>query len=68
MSADAKVWADDTGWWNGIHDGECRSSIRTHDAYALSHVLADIERCMHRQLRWEIFQFSNGPGLRGYET
>lgn len=72
MSADAKIWADEGyGWlaWRGIHDGECISTIPHFQGDTLANVLQDIERCMGRQLRWEVLVYPDGrPGLRGFEA
>jgi hypothetical protein len=65
MSADAKVWHDDTGW-HGIDD-HCDGR---HDGidYDLVTVLTDIERCMDsRGMRWEFRVYPDGQaGLVGY--
>lgn len=72
MSADAKAWTEDGAWdsWKGVHDGPCvcsTSLMVPHDQGAnLSELLRDLEECVGRQLRWEIFEYGNGLGLRGY--
>lgn len=64
MSADAKVWPDDDFFWGAVHDGPCKCG--KHEPGMLSDMLREVEECMEGQLRWEIFQFGDGPGLRGY--
>jgi hypothetical protein len=65
MSADAKVWQDKDGW-HGIADF-IEGQIDVTD-YELATLLADIELKARQELHWEIFQFANGPGLRGYRA
>jgi hypothetical protein len=72
MSADAKVWYDESGWsWRGLHDGECRPSALEHrQQLSLSELVMGIEQCMGgRPMRWEIRQYPDGrSGLVGYTT
>ena len=66
MSADAKVWRDDRGYWHSISDfqkGEMVSS-----AYGLTELLIEIEHEAKQKLDWDIFEFGNGLGLRGYRA
>lgn len=63
MSADAKIWKDNEGWhavtnWHErtIHGSE----------YSLSDIITAIEDKAKQPLNWEIFEFSNGLGLRGF--
>ena len=65
MSSDAKVWKDKEGW-HGISDWHDHELI-SHD-YALSDIITEIEDKAKQQLNWEIFQFGNGLGLRGYRA
>lgn len=65
MSADAKVWQDKDGW-HGVADFmEERLDMSDYD---LVNILEQIEIMAKQELYWEIFQFSNGPGLRGYRA
>ena len=68
MSADAKVWAEDNGDWNGTHDGQCRQQGEHRDTpYHLIETLRDIEACMGQSLRWEFRIYPDGKaGLIGY--
>ncbi len=65
MSADAKVWKDNDGW-HGICDAY--NEQLDESEYGLTDLLIDIEDRMEMKLDWEIFQFTNGPGLRGYRA
>lgn len=65
MSADAKVWKDETGW-HGICD-DCPEQLNGTD-YDLAYIIKQIESRMGIPLDWEIFAFSNGLGLRGYRA
>lgn len=66
MSADAKVWKDEGGWF-GFHDNDDDCPINAHEgtAYDLVRVLQSIEQCLGSPLDWEIRQFGNGLGLDG---
>lgn len=68
MSADAKVWPleDGSGQWGAVHDGPCKCGKHEYDL--LSATLLEVEECMGTEMKWEIFQFGNGPGLRGYRV
>lgn len=70
MSADAKVWNDGEGWcsWRGLHDGDCKEDATPHDRGGnLSYVIAQIERCMGSDIRWEFRQYPDGQiGLVGW--
>lgn len=63
MSSNAKVWKDKEGW-HGISDWHDKELI-SHD-YALSDIIIAIEDQALQQLDWEIFEFKDGLGLRGY--
>lgn len=66
MSADAKVWHDEMGW-HGICDAFDGTIDGSH--YDLTSILKGIEEeFMKQPLHWEIFQFKNGLGLRGYRA
>lgn len=66
MSADAKVWKDDEGW-HGIADFMEKQIDMSN--YELVDVLKYVEeQAGYQALHWEIFQFDNGPGLRGYRA
>ena len=65
MSSDAKVWQDKDGW-HGIADFMDEQIDMTD--YDLVEILEHIERLARQSLHWEIFQFTNGPGLRGYRA
>lgn len=65
MSADAKVWKDDTGW-HGIADFIV-GQLDVSD-YELVDLLADVEIEAQQSLNWEIFIYPQGPGLRGYRA
>lgn len=66
MSADAKVWKDEEGW-HGICDIVPNEQFYETD-YGLKDILIEIESKMETRLNWEIFQFTNGLGLRGYRA
>lgn len=66
MSADAKVWQDKEGW-HGICDAVPGEQFNETN-YGLVDILREIEGEMKQRLHWEIFQFGNGPGLRGYRS
>lgn len=65
MSSDAKVWQDEHGW-----HGICDASDVAIDGsqYDLYFVLGVVEHLMGQPLHWEIFEFGNGLGLRGYRA
>lgn len=63
LSADAKVWLDEEGW-HGIADFMKDGIDLSY--YDLTTVLRLIEEAAEQSLAWEIFQFDNGLGLRGY--
>lgn len=66
MSADAKVWKDKDGW-HGIADFMDEQIDLTE--YGLVDTLEHIEmQAGGRALNWEIFEFKNGLGLRGYRA
>ena len=65
MSADAKVWKDDKGW-HGVADFIDGQIDMTE--YGLVDILEYIESQVETHLNWEIFQFNNGLGLRGYRA
>jgi hypothetical protein len=65
MSSDAKVWQDKNGW-HGICDAT--SKQLDGDDYDLKIIIEDIEDLMGQRLHWEIFQFTNGLGLRAYRA
>lgn len=65
MSADAKVWKDENGW-HGISDWIDHEIISSE--YALTDILTEIEDKAKQVLNWEIFEFKNGLGLRGYRA
>jgi hypothetical protein len=65
MSSDAKVWKDEDGW-HGICDAVSGQIDGTE--YGLRYVISRIEMDMEVELNWEIFQFTNGLGLRGYRA
>lgn len=68
MSADAKMWYDDSrGWlaWRGVHDGDCGEPHEHGEN--LPELMAGIEQCMGCKLRWEMRQYPDGrAGLVGY--
>lgn len=66
MSSDAKVWKDKEGW-HGICDSVPNEQFN-EDEYGLRDILTEIEGEMKIRLNWEIFQFTNGLGLRGYRA
>lgn len=66
MSADAKVWQDKDGW-HGIADFMPNTQLN-YTNYDLSELLEEIEVRAGQPLHWEIFQFDNGPGLRGFRA
>lgn len=69
MSTDAKAWMDGEGWlsWRGIHDGACPHGEEPHTATTLAELLADLETCMGRRIRWEIRTYPTGEtGLVGW--
>jgi hypothetical protein len=65
MSSDAKVWKDESGW-HGICDLPGDELDGTE--YDLSYIIKLIEDRFGHTLNWEIFQFGDGLGLRGYEA
>lgn len=65
MSSDAKIWKDEHGW-HGICDNY-QGQIHVTE-YELRYLIIEIEEFMEQQLNWEIFQFGNGLGLRGYRA
>ena len=65
MSSDAKIWKDKEGW-HGISD--CGKEQIDVTEYELSDIIAYIEDEVEQQLNWEIFEFGNGLGLRGYRA
>lgn len=65
MSADAKIWQDEHGW-HGICDATGEKYHGTN--YELSWLIIEIEYEMKQKLHWEIFEFGNGLGLRGYRA
>lgn len=70
MSADAKIWREDENeWWRGIHDGPCIKEGWLHGEgdTSLSAVMASIETCCGRPLRWDFRMYpDNKIGLVGY--
>lgn len=66
MSADAKVWQDEDGSWYGICDGS--EGQLTGTEYGLTSLLIEVEYIMKQHLHWEIFQFGDGLGLRGFRA
>ena len=70
MSADAKVWDDERGWWFGLHDGPCLPDAlhMVQGSYHLTEVLEEIEKCMGGRLTWRIRLYpQHDPGLVGYD-
>ena len=65
MSSDAKIWHDKDGW-HGICD-DSNHQVNDDD-YSLNSVIGYIESVMGQRLHWEIFEFGNGLGLRGYRA
>lgn len=65
MSSDAKAWKDKNGW-HAICDATKDQIDGTE--YGLVEVLIEIEYIMKAKLHWEIFEFGNGWGLRGYRA
>ena len=68
MSSDAKVWQEDDGGWQGLHDGLCKPGVLSHetDAYGLRELLEEIEACS-RVKRWEFRVYPDGKaGLVGW--
>jgi hypothetical protein len=65
MSADAKVWQDHEGW-HSISDWNEKQITGSH--YQLSDIITQVEDSAGQSLYWEIFQFGNGFGLRGYRA
>ena len=65
MSSDAKVWKDKDGWHaiSDFFDGELNGT-----EYELSLLLKEVESEAKVLLNWEIFEFTNGLGLRGYRA
>lgn len=66
MSSDAKVWQDKYGW-HGICDAKPKEQFDGTD-YDLSALIIEVEYEMGQKLHWEIFEFGNGLGLRGYRA
>ena len=66
MSADAKAWSDETGYfWSGCHDA-CPAPD-THCDRPLAEVLAGIDQCAKCSMRWIIRLYPSGKtGLAGY--
>lgn len=65
MSADAKIWQDES-WWKGIHDGVCYFE---HEDLSLATVIAGVNACMDCELAWEFRIYPEGlAGLVGYVT
>ena len=71
MSADAKVWYDESVWlWQGCHDGECHLPARQHtQGETLVAALLDVEACLGGPCRWEFRRYQdNMIGLVGYRS
>lgn len=66
MSSDAKIWQDKDGW-HGICDDVPGEQFNETN-YGLRDIIVEIEGEMKQSLHWEIFQFDNGLGLRGYRA
>jgi hypothetical protein len=66
MSSDAKVWKDKDGW-HAVADFFKLEEIHTSD-YELVQTLQYVEDEAGQSLNWEIFEFKNGLGLRGYRA
>ena len=66
MSADAKVYQENNLWY-GVHDGPCSPGSMPHNQgeYSLTFLMDELEQCTGT-LRWEMFQYPNGLGLRGF--
>jgi hypothetical protein len=71
MSADAKLWQDDVGdgWtsWRAAHDGPCVSPESHLRSLTLPAAIAEVEKCMGHELRWELWFYADGHmGLKGW--
>jgi hypothetical protein len=70
MSCDAKLWQEgDSGWvdWRLAHDGPCVSPDAHSHPLGLADAIAEVEKCMGKSLRWELFFYQDGMmGLKGW--
>lgn len=68
MSAEAKVWQGPSGWWYGVHDGDCsKRAVHEGTPFELPELLTSISDCLGCPLRWTLTQYQSGDlGLRGF--
>jgi hypothetical protein len=68
MSADAKLWTDEDGYWHGIHDGDCREGcLQETYSSSLPEMIRVIEACGGYHYRWTFRTYPEGTvGLVGF--